>query len=122
MIVAAFDLELDESAGQLFALPGRGRLARQQPNHCVPYPDRLARLHRQVADNTVALVEKADDRDPLGHRCHPRLGSGAGALLLLLRLVLLLPGLVTAAAGRADRQRQHEDEGTGHVYSGIQGS
>ena len=122
MIVAAFDLELDEGAGQLFALPRRGRLARQQPDHGIPYPDRLARSQRQVADDTVALVEKTDDRDPLGHRSHPRLGSGPGALLALLRLVLLLPGLVAAAAGRADRQRQHEDEGTGHVYLGIQGS
>lgn len=66
------NVELDEGAGQLLNLPGRGRLAGAQPDGRVADPDRLARLQGQRAGDSVALVEQAEHGDALRHR------SGAG--------------------------------------------
>jgi hypothetical protein len=64
--------KLHESAGQLLDLPGRRRLAGPQAHGRVADPDRLARPQGEIARDAVALVEEAEDGDPLGH------GRGAG--------------------------------------------
>jgi hypothetical protein len=66
------DVELDEGAGQLLLLPGRGRLASAQANDHVADAECLTGLHRQIAFDAVALVQQADHRHALGH------GRGAG--------------------------------------------
>ena len=68
MPVAAAHVELDEGAGQLVLLPWRGVFAGAQPDDRIADPHRLPRLQRHVAADAVALVEQADDRDPLRHR------------------------------------------------------
>ena len=68
LAVRAAHVELDEGAGKLLDLPGRGGLAGAQPHDHVADPDRLAGPQRQVAREAVALVEQAEHRDPLGHR------------------------------------------------------
>lgn len=70
--VAPFDVELDERAGQRLGLPGCAGLAGAQPHDDVADAQRLARFHRQVSLEPVALVEQPDHRDALRHR---RLGT-----------------------------------------------
>jgi hypothetical protein len=70
------DVELDEGAGELLHLPGRGRLAGSKPDDCVADADRLARLQSQLPVGDVALVEELEDGDPFGHRS--RSGSDGG--------------------------------------------
>jgi hypothetical protein len=60
--------QLNERAGFGRVFPRRGRLACPQAHDRAPDPRRFARLHLEVADQPVAFVEQADDRDPLGHR------------------------------------------------------
>jgi hypothetical protein len=120
LVVAALDVELDERSGELLALPRRGGFAGAKTNDRVPHPDRLPRPHRQVADDPVALVEQADDRDPLGHWRDSGLGSGEHSLgARLLRLPLRR--LIAPAARQNERERNHRRHRSHHVYSGIQG-
>jgi hypothetical protein len=123
------DVELDEGAGQLLDLPGRGRLARAQPDNRIADSHRLPRLENQVARHAVALVEEAEHRHPLRHRRRagrdrrdglrdvhrPRL---AGRLAVAARLVF---GAAIAAAERGEG-----DEGGAerkpHARSGVQAS
>ena len=118
-LVGPLDLELDEGAGQPLILPRRGCLAGAQPDDRVLHAERLAGLHRQVADDAVALVQKADHRDPFGHRRHPGRRSDLGALPACLGTLLIFAGRLAAAAGR-ERQRGSQDRDA-HVYSGVQG-
>jgi hypothetical protein len=60
--------QLDKGAGFGRVLPRRGLLARAQPHDRAPDARRFAGLHFQLADQSVAFVEQADDRDALGHR------------------------------------------------------
>jgi hypothetical protein len=119
-VVRLAHVELDERAGQRFFFPRRARLAGAQAHDGILDPDRLARPKRQVADDAVALVEQADDGDPLGHRGNPFLpGDGRprhidGDRLAFLRLVRF------AATGK-QCQRHQADRGAAHDYSGIQG-
>jgi hypothetical protein len=92
---------LEEGAGELLILPGRGRLAGAQANDRILHADRHSGLHPQIADDAVALVEKADDRDPVLHRGNANLLSGAGTRLGKLDPVALVPLVLAAlAAGR----------------------
>ena len=65
------DVELDERPGEPLGLPRRSRIAGAKPDQRVLGADRLAGLEREIADDTIALVEQGDHRHPLGHRCHP---------------------------------------------------
>jgi hypothetical protein len=60
--------QLDEGTrfGRIF--PRRGLLARAQPNDRPADPQRFARLHLDIADQPVALVEQTDDGNTLAHR------------------------------------------------------
>jgi hypothetical protein len=66
-IVRLLDVELHEGAGQLLRLPRGGRLARPQADDRIPHPRRLSGLQREVLGEAVALVEEAEDGDPLPH-------------------------------------------------------
>jgi hypothetical protein len=118
--IAALDLKLEEGSRELLALPGRRRLARQQPDDGVFQPHRLSRPHCQIAHDPVALVENADHRDSLGHRSDP--GFGSGEHIGALRLFRLLLGRLVAAATREnERKRDHQRSRSHRDYSGIQG-
>ncbi|GAA0668631.1 hypothetical protein GCM10009102_18690 [Sphingomonas insulae] len=90
MPVAAAHVELHEGAGQLVLFPWCGMFAGPQTDDRIADPHCLTRFQRHIATDTVALVEQADDRDPLRHRraagrqrhvagCHRLDGVGGGA-------------------------------------------
>ena len=123
MAVGPLHLKLQECARQFLVFPRRGRLARAQADDGVADLHRLPGLQRQVADNAVALVEKADDGDAVGHwrdsdLLSRRQGRGLGVALPTCRLLLILA--VTAA------KKHHRQRGAGHEaahdYSGFQAS
>jgi len=121
-VVAPLDFELEEGAGQFLIFPRRRGLAGKQPHGRVLDPHRLARLQRQVADDPVALVEEADDRDALGHRGHALLGLGRGLPAVRLAALLFVT-LAASAAGKRERKQGAQGRGGAHrAYSGIQGS
>jgi hypothetical protein len=72
------DVELDEGASELLFFPGRGGVAGAQADDHVADAEGLARLHRQVAFDTITLVEQADDGDTLRHRRGPGNGGNLG--------------------------------------------
>jgi hypothetical protein len=115
------DVELDERAGQLLFLPGRGLFAGAQPNDRVLPANRLAGPERDVLDDAVALVEDPEHRHALRHRRDPALPGGRHRHLLVGRSrgILLLGPL--AAGGERERDQQRRGEAP-HFYSGIQGS
>jgi hypothetical protein len=117
--VGPLDIDLDEGAGQLLGLPRRGGLAGAQADDDVLEANRLARPQIHVADDAVALVEQAEDRDPLGHGRHPRLIGGRARNLdgdgIAFR------GLVFAAP--ATSQRGKDGKACNrfvHAWSGVQ--
>ena len=77
----------------------------------------MAGLERQVADNPVALVEKAEHRDPIGHRRHAWL-VGAGARNVDRDCLTLVARRGIPAAGAKRRQRNQDPAGA-HAYSGF---
>ncbi|MEO5613181.1 MAG: hypothetical protein ABIT68_10640 [Sphingomicrobium sp.] len=85
-------------------------------------PHRLARLQGDIADDPVALVEEAEDGDPLRHRGHPRHRARAarngGGRRLLRRLTRLLDPV--ASAGAKHRHRA-QSQYCPHAQSGIHG-
>jgi len=105
VIVGTADIELDEGAGQLLGLPGRGLLAGPKPDDHVSDAQRLSGLHAQIARQAVALVEQADHRFTFGHGRHAahrlrlRLGRRLRARLRL-RPGLGRRGLACRRAGR----------------------
>jgi hypothetical protein len=60
----------------MLGFPGRGFLARAQPDDRIADPDRFTRFHRQIARLAVALVEQAERRDALVHRRRALIGIG----------------------------------------------
>jgi hypothetical protein len=76
--VRALHIHLHEGAGQLLHLPRRRALTGAQAQNHIAHAKRLARLHRQVARDAVALVEQTDDRDAFRHR---RLATDEGRVL-----------------------------------------
>jgi hypothetical protein len=60
--------QLDERTRLGRVFPWRGLFARAQPDDRAPHPRRFAGLHFQFADQPVAFVEQADERDALRHR------------------------------------------------------
>jgi hypothetical protein len=120
LVVGALDVELEERARQLLLLPRRGHLAGAQVDDRIAGANRHARLHFQVMDDAVALVEKADDRDPVLHRSHARLVA-LEHLAGVARLQLVLARLLASAAREGERQRDRECSPPDHCYSGVQG-
>lgn len=70
-LVDLLNVKLNECAGIMFGLPGRGLLARAQPDDDIADAQRLARFQGQIAADAVTLVEQADDGDALRHRRCP---------------------------------------------------
>ena len=68
-LVGKADVDLDESAGQFLLLPRSRRLAGAKPDHDVLAARVLTRMQRNIANDAVALVEQAQHRHPLVHRC-----------------------------------------------------
>jgi hypothetical protein len=118
-IIGPLDIELDEGPGQFLVFPRRGRLAGAQADDDVLHPDRLAGLQRQVADDAVALVQQAQDRDPLGHRRHARLLGGRARHFDGHGIAFGRSLFVAPTAG--ERQQRGEGESGGpHASSGVQ--
>jgi hypothetical protein len=115
-------VDLDEGAGQLLRFPGRSGFAGQQPHRNILDPHRLARPQRQVAHDTVTLVEQSQNGDALGHGGHPRLLSCRARDVDRNRVVFAC--LVAAVAAAYGQQQNDRKEGgrTGHAYSGFQAS
>jgi hypothetical protein len=129
LTVCAAHVQLNEGAGQLLDFPGRGGLANAQAHNRVADPHRLAGPKRQVALQTISLIEEADHRDPLGHggRAGGELLHGLGDVdrLVLDRIVVLPVGLVSTAwgAGRERKQRREARAGNEAAHrdqSGVQ--
>jgi hypothetical protein len=115
-------VDLDERAGKLLRLVGRGRFARAQAHDDVLPPYRLARAQGDVLDDAVALVEDSEDRDALRHGRDPALpGRRCRRIYRCTRRRRIL--LLLAAAARGQRQRnQQRCRKSLHAYSGIHGS
>jgi hypothetical protein len=62
-------INLEEGASKLIGFPGRRPVARAKPNNDVADPPRLPRLQPELARFTVSLVQDAENRDALVHRC-----------------------------------------------------
>jgi hypothetical protein len=60
--------QLDKGAGFGRVFPRRSRLARAQANDRTADSRCVARLHLDIADQPVTLVEQADHRDAFTHR------------------------------------------------------
>ncbi|BBD96516.1 hypothetical protein SAMIE_1000170 [Sphingobium amiense] len=131
-VTARPHVQLHESAGFLHILPRRGRFARLQADDGVADTQRFARLHRQVAGQAVALVQKADDGGSLRHRrAGNRFGADAAdrAAFDLYRAGAVGGGHVVAAAGRQRQQEKARQDrqglahrGPGHAASGLHAS
>jgi hypothetical protein len=67
-IIAAMYDHLDERAGIMFGFPGRSRFTGFQSHDKIADANRLTWLHREIAIETVALVEYPQRRNALGHR------------------------------------------------------
>lgn len=78
--------ELHKSAGLGRVFPRCGLFARAQPDDRAADAQRFARLHLQLADQPVALVEQAQYRDALGHRSGALDAAGFGGDTLGLQL------------------------------------
>lgn len=135
-LVIAQHIELDERPGFGRFLPWRRGFTGAQADNGVADAQRLARLHRQVAGDTVALVEDAQHRHPLRHRrsgqgsALPAIGGKTGIALHLDRpLVGLRIGRRQVAVagrkqqqGRQGRSRQQACLPQNHDASGLQAS
>ena len=120
--VRLLHVELKESTGQSLIFPWSGGFAGAKANDGIADPHGLAGPHREVADDSVALVEEADDCDTVRH------GGNAGLLTRpgpgLLRTLGLLASLVrlAIASGREEkRESRARERKEAHVYSGVQG-
>lgn len=119
--VRTLDVELDERPGEPLGLPRRSRIAGAKPDQRILGADRLAGLEREIADDTIALVEQGDHRHPLGHRCHPggvdRRRQRFGGDLIVDRSLVRL---AIAAADHQAKRSQPEATAAAHAWSGVQ--
>jgi hypothetical protein len=124
--LAVAHVELDESAGQLLHLPRRGRLAGAQPHDHIAGTGGLAGAELKLAPLAVALVEQAQDRDPLGHRRRaggePRHGLGNVNRLDVSREIVTPVdlGRPGRAAGGQRGERDKAGQSPDHASSGVQ--
>ena len=121
--VGALDVQLDESAGQRLTFPRGGGLAGAQAHDDILDPHRLAGPKRQVADDSVALVQQPEHGDSLRHRGDSGLlarGLGdVGGHRPPGRLALGVP--VAIAAAGAERHNDRRGNAGPHAQSGVQG-
>jgi hypothetical protein len=123
-IVRPLHVDLHERAGQLFLFPRCRHLAGAQVHHEVPPPGRLSRAHGNIANDAVALVEHAQNGDPLRHRGDARLRAGPDHRRRLGRSRRSIPlgrRVIAPAPGKAERKQQGGGN-RAHHYSGVQGS
>jgi hypothetical protein len=118
-LVRPLHVKLDERAGQLLILPGRGRLAGTKANDCVIHPHGLARLQCQVPDDSVPFVEETQHGDTVRHRGHASLLTRTGACRWKPCAICLLRFIATPAS--CQEQRQSDNGETSHPQSGVQG-
>jgi hypothetical protein len=78
-------------------------------------------VERDVLDDSVALVENAQNRDALGHRRDSALpgGRGGDGLGGARRIVVLLAAASATGKREANQNRSGEPH---HAYSGTHGS
>ncbi|MET0361616.1 MAG: hypothetical protein ABW048_07685 [Sphingobium sp.] len=112
-------------------LPRGGLFAGAQTHDRGADAQGLSRLHRQVAGQAVALVEEADDSDPLAHGCAgerfagDRRDAGAHRRHTIGRAIILLRFLFAAAAKQGKREDGPGCSGrkmAGHWASGAHAS
>ena len=84
-------------------------------------PHRLPRLQPEIVDDPIALVEQADDRDPILHRGQPGLIAFQHLAGVRLLQLLLVGALLLTARGQRDRERDWNAGFPEHSYSGVQG-
>jgi hypothetical protein len=108
------NVDLDEGAGKLLDLPGRGGFASAQPHDHVFGPGCLSRPKRELPHLAVALVEQPQHRDALRHRRGPRRDTSDGLRhvhrldhLIVGRRVALRSTGRAAAADSDQRGKQH---------------
>jgi hypothetical protein len=128
VVGAGAHIELHEGAGLGRILPWRGLLAGLQTDDGVADAQGLARLHGEVAGQAVALVQQADDGNPILHRRAEQHGVAASRDFRALdahRAGLIgVRQLVSAATAgeeqqeRQGRPRRHAD----HDASGLHAS
>jgi hypothetical protein len=76
-----------------------------------------------VLHDPVALVEDAEDRRALRHRCHSgRVRAQRHRRIFDDRLGRVFLGALAAASGSKNERDQERSGGAIHVYSGIHGS
>jgi hypothetical protein len=116
-LVRSLHVELDESPGEPLFLPRSSGFARAEPDDCVLDPQRLAGLERDVANDSVALVEEPQDRDPIRHRRDAGDICGGGRKPLVgLRFLIGLRRLIFAATAAGERQHSgSQDECSSHA-------
>jgi hypothetical protein len=120
-LVGALHVQLEKRACQFLLLPRSGRLAGAQANDRIAGPDRLPRLHPQIVDDSVALVEEADDRDPVLHRSEAGLVAFENLACVRGLELLLVGGLLLPARRQRHSQRDSDAPRNAHSYSGFQG-
>jgi len=119
-LVELEDVQLQESAGQLFIFPWRSGFAGAEPNDRVLHPHRHAGFHPDVADDAVALVEKRNHRDPLAHRRNVRVLARSCSCFRKLDSATLVLVLALAPSGEQQRQQRARNDGSSHAQSGVQ--
>lgn len=114
--------QLHEGAGFGRILPRRGLFARAQPHDRTADARGLARLHLELADEAVALVEQAEHRDALVHRGRAldpadflRDAFGLGELRRGFAGPLAAVPIARGQRGRRDK-RQQRDAGEGGAH------
>lgn len=115
--VGALDIDLNEGAGQPLGFPRCAGLTRPQANDDVFHSYRLARFHCEVAHDPVALVEQADDSDPLSHRGGTDLIDNRGQSDLVLNLVEIL--FAHVASGQQGERQSNRGDTQAHAWSGV---
>ena len=114
-LVRALDIQLDESAGEFFILPRRGCFTGTKPNDRIVDADRLSGLELEIANDAVALVQEAKDRNPLRHGGDARPLSGAGIGRRNPRAVGLLLPLIPTPAPRKQQERRARNGELSHL-------
>jgi hypothetical protein len=83
--------------------------------------DGLPRLQPEIMDDPVALVEEADDGDPILHRGQPGLVALQDLAGVRRLELLLVPAILLAARRQRQCQRDRNGPREAHPYSGVQG-
>lgn len=121
--------QLNERPGFLRRFPLGGAFASAQTDDGATDANALAGLQRDVADETVALVEQTEHGLARLHRRHPGIGIvGSGGNARLGNRAIVggrrrgFGGLAVAAGGRQQRNAGQQQSGAGkvHAASGVQ--